>query len=261
MVRPPWRRLTAAAPWNGQPPQSTTGVASTRETHCQAGNCSAGTMASTTTGTVCAAETTRRKRSGSRRVGAGVGSKFGTGGSTSRDRGSDSTTSRTAPDAGATGAASEATAGSVDGATAMTAPGASPAGRAPIATGIGVRATCCASPDSAGGAASGAASPHRTRAAKPADRTASTSSATSTFDANRTRARSVARFTRACTPSIRPRRFSTRATQLAHVMPSMSRSTVRSSCCSDIRASSPPAFEASSIPRGGIWCKRGILNR
>ena len=36
--------------WNGHAAHVTTGVARTRETHCQPSNCSAGTMASTTTG-------------------------------------------------------------------------------------------------------------------------------------------------------------------------------------------------------------------
>ena len=70
IVRPPWRRFTAAARWNGQPPHSTTGVASTSDTHCHPGNCSAGAIASTITGTVSTVETMSRRRSGSRR-GAG----------------------------------------------------------------------------------------------------------------------------------------------------------------------------------------------
>ena len=52
MVVAPWRRLVQAARWKGQAPQTTTGVARTSETHCQPVNCSAGTIASSTTGTV-----------------------------------------------------------------------------------------------------------------------------------------------------------------------------------------------------------------
>ena len=35
MVAAPWRRFCQAALWNGQPAQSTTGVASASESHCQ----------------------------------------------------------------------------------------------------------------------------------------------------------------------------------------------------------------------------------
>ena len=35
MVAAPWRRLTAAARWKGQPPQTTTGAASVNDSHCQ----------------------------------------------------------------------------------------------------------------------------------------------------------------------------------------------------------------------------------
>ncbi len=37
IVVAPWRRLTHAARWNGQPAHTTTGVARTSETHCQPG--------------------------------------------------------------------------------------------------------------------------------------------------------------------------------------------------------------------------------
>ena len=57
------RRLVQAFRWNGQPPQSTTGVASARLTHCHPSNCRAGTMASMSTGSERAAETNRRWRS------------------------------------------------------------------------------------------------------------------------------------------------------------------------------------------------------
>ena len=54
------RRLSHAARWNGQAPHTTTGVASVSDAHCQASNWSAGTIASSTTGTVSSAETTSR---------------------------------------------------------------------------------------------------------------------------------------------------------------------------------------------------------
>ena len=54
------RRLSHAARWNGQAPHTTTGVASVSDAHCQASNWSAGTIDSSTTGTVSSAETTSR---------------------------------------------------------------------------------------------------------------------------------------------------------------------------------------------------------
>ena len=62
IVIAPWRALTNVARWNGHPPHSTTGVASTRDTHCQPGNCHAGTMPSATTGTARTALTIVRVR-------------------------------------------------------------------------------------------------------------------------------------------------------------------------------------------------------
>ena len=41
-----WRRLSAAARWNGQPPQNTTGVASASASHSQPRNWSGGAIAS-----------------------------------------------------------------------------------------------------------------------------------------------------------------------------------------------------------------------
>ena len=46
IVAAPWRRFFQAARWNGQPAQSTTGVASCRASHCQSSNWSAGTIES-----------------------------------------------------------------------------------------------------------------------------------------------------------------------------------------------------------------------
>ena len=60
MVAAPWRRLAHAARWNGQAPQMATGAARVSDSHCQLSNCSAGTMAMATTGTVSAAETISR---------------------------------------------------------------------------------------------------------------------------------------------------------------------------------------------------------
>ena len=63
IVAVPWRRLSAAARWNCQPPQRTTGVASWSESHCHASNWSEGTITSSTTGSESAVVTSRRKRS------------------------------------------------------------------------------------------------------------------------------------------------------------------------------------------------------
>ena len=60
MVAAPWRRLAHAARWKGSAPQTTTGEASVRDTHCQSSNCSAGTMDTRSTGSVRSPETTRR---------------------------------------------------------------------------------------------------------------------------------------------------------------------------------------------------------
>src|SRR5699024_7174214 len=46
MVAAPWRRFVQVARWNGQAPQTTTGAARVRESHCQQVNCSGGIMAS-----------------------------------------------------------------------------------------------------------------------------------------------------------------------------------------------------------------------
>src|SRR5579863_9966957 len=62
MVAAACRALTAAARWNGQAPQVTTGTASASETHCQDGNGAAGTIASTMTGTASASDTASRRR-------------------------------------------------------------------------------------------------------------------------------------------------------------------------------------------------------
>nr|WRX71470.1 hypothetical protein [Actinomycetes bacterium] len=62
MVAAPWRALVTAARWKGQAPQTTTGEARVREIHCQLSNCSAGIIDRASTGTVNAAETTRRCR-------------------------------------------------------------------------------------------------------------------------------------------------------------------------------------------------------
>jgi hypothetical protein len=63
IVAAPWRAFSAAARWNVQPPQRTTGVASWSESHCQPSNWSWGTIASARTGSVRTAETKSRVRS------------------------------------------------------------------------------------------------------------------------------------------------------------------------------------------------------
>ena len=62
MVAAPWRRLVQAARWNGRAPQTTTGEARVRESHCQLSNCRAGIIDISSTGTVSTAQTTRRWR-------------------------------------------------------------------------------------------------------------------------------------------------------------------------------------------------------
>ena len=50
IVAVPWRRFAQAARWNGQAPQSTTGVAKLSASHCQLSNCSAGIIETSSTG-------------------------------------------------------------------------------------------------------------------------------------------------------------------------------------------------------------------
>jgi hypothetical protein len=64
IVIAPWRAFAIVARWKGHPPHTTTGTASTNETHCQPGNCHAGIMPSTTTGTASAVLTHSRVISG-----------------------------------------------------------------------------------------------------------------------------------------------------------------------------------------------------
>ena len=63
MVAARCRALTIAARWNGHAPQTATGEASASEAHCQFRNCSAGTIASATTGIASASDTSSRCRS------------------------------------------------------------------------------------------------------------------------------------------------------------------------------------------------------
>ena len=56
IVAAPLRRFFHAARWNGSAPQSTTGAASVSDSHCQARNCSAGTIDIAMTGTVSAGD-------------------------------------------------------------------------------------------------------------------------------------------------------------------------------------------------------------
>ena len=57
-----WRALRNAARWNGQPAQSTTGVASASAAHSQPSNWSGGTIAISVKGTVSATATTSRRQ-------------------------------------------------------------------------------------------------------------------------------------------------------------------------------------------------------
>ena len=62
MVVLPCRRFTRAARWNGQAPQTTTGAASVRDSHCQPSTWSAGIIAINTTGRLSSAEASSRWR-------------------------------------------------------------------------------------------------------------------------------------------------------------------------------------------------------
>ncbi len=63
IVAAPWRALTTAARWNGQAPQTTTGEASVRTSHCQLSNCSGVTIDSSRVGTASAVLISARWRS------------------------------------------------------------------------------------------------------------------------------------------------------------------------------------------------------
>ena len=77
IVAAPWRRFFQAARWNGQPAQSTTGVASCSASHCQCGTGARGPSPSASTGS----ESTPRRRAGGAgapsRVLGGAGSAVG----------------------------------------------------------------------------------------------------------------------------------------------------------------------------------------
>ena len=61
------RAVRQATVWNGSAAHAATGVASTRATHCQPRNCSAGIIDSTITGAPSTAATiSRRRRSATR---------------------------------------------------------------------------------------------------------------------------------------------------------------------------------------------------
>ena len=60
IVAAPCRRFVHAARWNGHAPQTTTGAAKVSDSHCQFGNCSAGTIAIAITGTDSARQISRR---------------------------------------------------------------------------------------------------------------------------------------------------------------------------------------------------------
>ena len=59
----PWPSPYQAARYSGQAPQVATGAASSRLTHCQPGNCAAGTIDSTITATASGTQTARRRAS------------------------------------------------------------------------------------------------------------------------------------------------------------------------------------------------------
>src|SRR5664279_1654670 len=63
IVAAPWRTLVKAARWNGNAPQTTTGEARVRASHCQLSNCHAGTIDISSTGRLRTAEITSRCRS------------------------------------------------------------------------------------------------------------------------------------------------------------------------------------------------------
>ena len=73
MVAARCRALTSAARWNGHAPQTATGAASASDSHCQFRNCSAGAIASTTTGTARTSETSKRCRNPAISSGSGTG--------------------------------------------------------------------------------------------------------------------------------------------------------------------------------------------
>ena len=76
IVAAPWRRFSQAAWWNGQPAQSTTGVASCSASHCQFSNCSGSIIEISRTGSErAAAKISRRRRSavGSAAVASSLG--------------------------------------------------------------------------------------------------------------------------------------------------------------------------------------------
>ena len=68
IVAAAWRRFFHAATWNGQPAQSTTGVASCSASHCQCVNWSAETIPISRVGRESTAAKTSRRRSARRRV-------------------------------------------------------------------------------------------------------------------------------------------------------------------------------------------------
>ena len=61
IVAAPCLRFAHAARWNGQAPQSTTGVARLSDSHCQLSNCSAGIIDISSTGSDSTAETISRR--------------------------------------------------------------------------------------------------------------------------------------------------------------------------------------------------------
>ncbi len=200
MVDAPCRAARYAARWNGHAAHVATGSASAATSHCQPRNCVAGTMLSTSTGTVSTAATRRRRRRSAPRVSSGADVS---------SEGSCSMPACCMPDSAWVRSSCASWEAPCD---------------APCATGWSPAPSCasCASGADAPGRVSG-------RASYPAACTAATSASTvgagaSSVAVRSTCAVSSARFTVACAPGTRLSRFSTRATHEAHVMPSMARS-------------------------------------
>ena len=63
IVAAPCRAFSAAARWNGQPAQSTTGAASASATHSHPSNMSGGTIETRASGTLSVTASNRRRRS------------------------------------------------------------------------------------------------------------------------------------------------------------------------------------------------------
>ena len=77
IVAVPWRAAESAARCSGQAPHTTTGSVSPSATHCHRGNCSAGTIDSTTTGTASATQAAARAAAEASRADSSASSSCG----------------------------------------------------------------------------------------------------------------------------------------------------------------------------------------